>query len=272
MTCLLHNTALRICACIAALLQIATPIVADVSMPGATGGVLRYPNNNQLEEDGNAFGEAWIKQGLQFWQSGTTKAQGFYLGNLVRDTEPFGWNNAVKHGFGLQLSTRPTDHLELTFSARHDWSRELASGLSKQGWRLAIDYYYYQYVGRSGTFLGQPHRANVFKSYGTLAVPGSLDEGDDNVVLSVGGEYSSELNLDADGKVLLVPFIDLHLGWDQDQNNYNTKILPAFGVKVRRPLETGEFFAGVKVEADYRPITGSIDVGPIASAGWYYGW
>lgn len=251
----------------------AIPAIADITTPGATGGILRFPNNNQTEEDNNGFAEAWLKMGVQFQQTGTTRVQVFYLGNLERDTKAFSWNNTTQHGVGLQISTRPTDHLELTFSARYDWSLELDSGRRKQGWRPAINYYYSRHFKQNGTlFVGQPYSANVLRSFGTLEFPNSIDETDDNFVLSIGSEYSAEIQLDEGGNFLLAPLVNLQLGWDSNQNNYNTKIIPAIGVKVRKPLVTGEFFTGIKIEVDYRPVAGTTDIGPIIYSGWYYSW
>ncbi len=247
-------------------------ITPKITFPGATGGILRFPNTNQDSDEGNAFAEAWLKQGVQVWQKGDTKLQFFYLGNYVRDTEPNPWNNSTKHGLGVQLSTRLGDHLELTFSARHDWYTELESGLEKSGWRFAVDYYYYRYFPKEGGGFGPFDRvSSVFKSYGTLAAPGSLEPGDTNVVLTVGGEYSLEYKI-GDSPWLMVPFADMHFSWDKDQNNYNNKAIPAAGVKVRRPITKGELFAGAKIEADYRWVEGTLDIGPMVFAGWYRGW
>lgn len=258
---------------------LSSPAIAEetsksrISMPGATGGILRFPNTNQDKDEGNAFAEVWLKQGIVLWSRGDTKVQAFYLGNYVRDTEPYPWNNSTKHGVGLQLSTRVGKHLELTFSARHDWSKELESGYAKNGWRFAVDYYYYRYFPSKTDLQWGPfsHKANVFKSYGTLATPGSLDDGDTNIVLTVGGEYSGDFQI-GESDWLMVPFVDFHMSWDKDQNNYNNKAIPAIGVKVRRPIKNGELFAGIKMEADYRWVDGTIDTGPIVFAGWYRGW
>lgn len=244
----------------------------DLAFPGATGGILRFPNTNQDDDRGNAFAEVWVKQGMEFWRSGTTKAQVFYLGNIVRDSHPYPWNNAIKHGLGIQLSTRPTDHLELTFSARHDWYREFSGGAKKQGWKLAVDYYYYRSFPGRGALWGMPNTARVFKSYGTLAWPGSLEPGDRNLVLTLGGEYSAEFGMGDETPWLFVPFVDLHMAWDRDRNSYNTKVIPAAGVKLRKPFATGELFAGAKIEADHRPIDGTLRTGPMVFAGWYRGW
>lgn len=251
----------------------AIPAVAEISTTGATGGVLRYPNNNQTLENSNGFAGAWLKTGVEFWQTGSTQLQVFYLGRLERDTKEFFWNNTINHGIGLQASTRPTDHLELTFSIRHDWSRELTSGRTKQGWKPEIYYYYSRRFKQKPTlFFGRPHSVNVLRSFGMLELPGSLDRNDDNYVLSIGVEYSAELKLDKKGNFLLSPLVDLQLGWDSDENNYNTKIIPAIGFKIRKPLTTGELFTGIKIEVDYRPIADTTDIGPVIYSGWYYSW
>ena len=268
----LPSAALALCGAVVLGLAAPQPAVAEIRFPGATGGILRFPNTNQDEDKGNAFAEIWVKQGVEVWQSGSTKLQFFYLGNVVKDSHPYPWNNSIKHGLGVQLSTRPSDHLELTFSARHDWYREFSSGIKKSGWKLAIDYYYYRYFPKEGELWGMPHKANVFKSYGTLAWPGSLEPGDDNLVLTLGGEYSAEYGLGKTGKWLFVPFVDFHMAWDKDQNNYNNKYIPAAGIKLRKPFPTGELFAGIKIEVDHRPVAGTTHVGPMIFAGWYRGW
>jgi len=242
-------------------------------MPGATGGILRFPNTNQDEDEGNAFAEAWLKQGILLWQEGDIKVQAFYLGNFVRDTEPNPWNNSVKHGLGLQLSTRVGKHLELTFSGRHDWYSERDTDNTLSGWRFAVDYYYYRHFPAETDLKVGPldYTSSIFKSYGTLAYPGSLEEDDTNIVLTAGGEYSWEFQV-GERDLLAVPFVDLHLSWDRDSNNYNNKAIPAVGVKLRKPIHYGELFGGVKFEADYRWVDETLDTGPMLFAGWYKGW
>lgn len=244
-----------------------------LEMPGATGGILRFPNTNQDKDEGNAFAEAWLKQGLILWKDGDTKVQAFYLGNLVGDTDLNPWNNSGKHGLGLQLSTRVGKHLELTFSGRHDWYSERKTDRTLSGWRFAIDYYYYRHFpAKKELDLGVlSYKAAIFKSYGTLAYPGSLEKDDDNAVLTVGGEYSWDFQI-GESDWLAVPFVDLHMSWDADANNYNNKAIPAAGVKLRRPIHYGELFAGVKIEADYRWVDETLDIGPMVFVGWYKGW
>lgn len=239
---------------------------------GATGGILRAPNTNQDLDENNAFGEAWIKGDVELWRKGETVAKAFILANYVRDTKPFAYNNTTKAGIGLSLAMRPHKNIELTFSARHDWFKELTSPVRRQGWRFAIDYYYYKRWEQTEpkNFGNLSKRANVLKSYGTLASPGSLIAGDNNVVLTVGGEYSSEYQF-PNSDLLLVPFVDTHFSWDKDQNNYNNKLIPAVGVKIRKPLDKGELFFGVKYEADYRWVDKTMDTGPMIFAGWYKG-
>lgn len=239
---------------------------------GATGGVVRFPNTNQETDSGNTFAEAWVKSDVELYRRNDTRFKAFVLANYVRDSKPFAYNNAQKTGVGLSLSTRVDKHLELTFSARYDWFRELKTMTKREGMRYAIDYYYYRYwPDQKGKSLwGMNKRADVFKSYGSLEYKGSLIKGDDNVVLTVGGEYSSDYAFD-ESKWRVVPFVDMHMAWDLDQNNYNNKIIPAAGVKLRRPIEKGELFVGVKLEADYRWVNDTLDTGPMIFAGWYKG-
>ena len=244
----------------------------DLKFGGATGGIFRFPNTNQDVDDGNAFAEAWLKADVELWSQGDTKLKAYVLANYVRDTEPYAYNNTRKAGVGLSLSTRIGDHLELIFSARHDWFGELDTDTRRQGMRYAIDYYYYKYKEDRipDALWGMDKTANVFKSYGTLESPGSLIKGDNNIVLTLGAEYSAEYTMN-DSKLVFVPFVDTHFAWDADGNNYNNKLIPAVGAKVRYPLEKGELFAGIKFEADYRWQANTLDTGPMLFAGWYKG-
>lgn len=254
------------------------PALADSSSKprlkfgGATGGIIRAPNTNQDLDKGNAFAEAWLKLDVELWRQGDTVLKAFVLGNYVRDTKPFAYNNTTKGGVGISLATRPNDNLEITFSARYDWFRENKTAVRRQGWRCAIDYYYYKRWEQTEPkmFAGMSKRANVLKSYGTLAYPGSLIPGDKNVVLTLGAEYSAEYQI-PDSKLLFIPFIDTHFSWDNDGNNYNNKLIPAVGVKLRKPIKNGEIFFGVKYEVDYRWVDKTVRTGPMIFAGWYKG-
>lgn len=239
---------------------------------GATGGILRAPNTNQDLDEGNAFGEAWIKLDAELWRRGNTVLKAYTLANYVRDTKPYAYNNTAKIGAGLSLAMRPNDNLELTFSARHDWFKELSTPTRRQGWRFAVDYYYYKRWEKNepARVMNLTHRANVLKSYGTLASPGSLVPKDRNVVLTLGAEYSGEYQL-PNSELLVIPFVDAHFSWDKDGNNYNNKIIPAIGLKMRKPLKHGEIFWGVKYEVDYRWVDNTVDTGPMIFAGWYKG-
>lgn len=264
------------CAVLAIWLAAMLPVRAEATWPmkftGATGGILRFPNTNQAADSKDAFGEAWIKPELEIYRNGDTHVNAFFLGNYVRDSEQYSYNNTRKGGFGLSLSTRVGQHLDLIFSARYDMFRELDTGLRQHGWRFAIDYYYYRYFEQKApaTLFGMPKRGSAFKSWGTLEAPGSLAKGDHNIVLTMGGEYSAEYGI-GDSKFLFVPFVDANFAWDKDGNNYNNKIIPAVGIKIRRPIDKGEIFAGVKYEVDYRWVDHTVDTGPILSVGWYKG-
>ncbi len=239
---------------------------------GATGGIVRFPNTNQEEDRHNAFAEAWIKADVELWRRDNTVLRAYVLGNYVRDTKPYDYNNTTKAGIGLSLSARPHDDLEVTLSARHDWFGELDSTTRREGWRVAIDYYYYKYfeAKEPRLFWGMTKRANVLKSYGTLEFPGSLVRGDDNLVLTLGAEYSADYVI-PDSSLLMVPFVDVNFAWDVDANNYNNKLIPSIGVKMRKPLERGEIFWGVRYEVDYRWVENTVDTGPMVFLGWYKG-
>ena len=239
---------------------------------GATGGILRAPNTNQTLDQGNAFGEAWLKLDFTLWRKGDTVLKSFLLSNYVRDTKPFAYNNTAKIGAGISLAMKPFENLELTFSARHDWFKELKTTTKQKGWRFALDYYYYkQWTAKKPiTRFGLTKSATILKSYGTLAYPGSLVEGDTNAVLTLGGELSVDYKIKK-SDYFITPFIDTHFSWDLNGNNYNNKIIPAIGVKLRRPIKNGEIFLGVKYEADYRWIDNTINTGPMVFLGWYKG-
>jgi hypothetical protein len=239
---------------------------------GATGGIVRFPNSNQAEDSGNLFGEAWLKLGYSLHKTQKGNLSVYALGNFVADSKPYAYNNTAKAGLGLSYSLQVNDALNLTFSARHDWFRERGNDVRRRGMRYAIDYYFYKYWPSDAgeTMFNLPSRATIFKSYGTLAYPGSLIEGDDNVVLTLGGELSRDLTL-KNSKWLVSPFVDADFAWDFDRNNYNNKIILGAGVKARFPLEKGEFFAGAKLQSDYRWINETIDIKPRLFLGWYKG-
>lgn len=239
---------------------------------GATGGIARYPNSNQDLDDGNAFAEVWIKPDLEIYRHNDTRIKAFILANYVRDSKPFVYNNNRKEGIGLSASTRIGNHLEVIASIRRDWYRELETSNKLQGTRYFLNYYYYKYWPAQGDseLFGMPKQATIFKSYGGIEYPGSLLEEDDNIVVPLGGEYSADYRI-GDTDFLFVPFADLDFSWDADKNNYNNKFIPSIGLKVRRPIEKGEFFMGVKYEVDYRWVDETIDHGPKIVAGWYKG-
>ena len=239
---------------------------------GATGGIVRSPHDLQPHNDGNLFGEAWVKLAYEVHRTERSVTALYGLGNFVADTTGFAYNNTAKIGFGVTHSVQYTDALNVTYSARYDWHTERHTGVDKSGLRLAADYYYYKrWEGEEGNqMFGLPKAATVFKSYGTLAYPGSLELDDNNVVVVVGGEYSADLEL-PDTDWLLTPFADFDLSWDKDRNNYNNKVAPSIGVKMRYPLEGGEIFGGVRLAADFRPIDDTFDTGPQVFFGWYKG-
>ena len=245
---------------------------ANSRISGATGGIFRYPNDLQPENKGNVFGEAWGKVAFSLRKSEQSDTAVFVLGNLVADTASFSYNNTAKVGIGLSHSMQLSPALNVTLSARYDWYMQRTTDVRRNGIRLAADYYYYKRweADPDDRMLGLTKTATVFKSYGTLAYPGSLVKGDNNVVLTAGGELSIDLDL-PDTKWILTPFADFDFSWDKDRNNDNNKIVTGVGVKVRYPLEKGEIFAGVRLSSDYRWIDDTFDTGPALYFGWYKG-
>lgn len=239
---------------------------------GATGGILRYPNDLQPESEGNLFGEAWLKAGLSLYKTAKTDTAIYTLANVVGDKVGYSYNNTAKIGIGLSHSIQFNDALNVTLSARYDWYKQRETDVRREGFRYAIDYYYYKRweAGPDAQLFGLSKTATVFKSYGTLAYPGSLVEGDDNLVLTIGGELSVDYDL-PDTKWILTPFADFDFAWDRDQNNYNHKIVTGIGTKMRYPLDKGELFAGIRYSSDYRWINDTHDTGPAVYFGWYKG-
>ncbi|OOY10900.1 hypothetical protein BMG00_17240 [Thioclava marina] len=239
---------------------------------GATGGIVRFPNDAQPQEAGNLFAEAWVKLGYRIYKTDKLDLSLFALGNHVMDSAGQPWNNSNKLGLGLSLSWQVSDALNVTFSARHDWYRERGTGEKRNGPRYAIDFYYYRYWAAAPDkfMFGLSQSGTVFKSYGTLAYPGSLVEKDRNLVLTLGAELSRDLVI-PDSKWIVSPFVDIDFSWDSDRNEYNNKLIPGVGVKLRYPLKHGEIFAGARLAADYRPVSGTTSVKPGLFLGWYKG-
>ncbi|WP_141137797.1 hypothetical protein [Actibacterium lipolyticum] len=244
----------------------------DTRFHGATGGILRFPNSNQPEDENNLFGEAWLKLAYSVAKTEKGNLSFYTLGNVVADTKPFAYNNTAKLGVGLSYSYQVSDALNISFSARHDWFQERTTDVRRSAMKYEMTYYYYRYWAAEpdDKMFGLSRNAWIFKSYGTLAYPGSLEENDDNLVLTLGGEYSTDLQL-GESKWLLSPFIDVDFAWDRDGNNYNNKIIPGVGAKIRRPIEKGEIFVSLRAQADYRWKAGTTDVKPGIHIGWYKG-
>lgn len=252
----------------------AGPAAAESPWTGATGGILRYPNSNQAHDASNAFGEAWAKIDRTIHRTADDRVTVFVLGNAVTDTVGHAYNSTSKIGIGLSWSRQVTPALNMTLSLRRDWARERDTGLTQQGMRLALDYYYYRHwQGQPGMrALGLPVSGTVLKSYGTLAYPGSLRPGDRNLVLTLGGELSRDLDLGR-GALLLTPFVDADAAWDSDGNDYNNKLVLGAGLKLRRPLPTGEVFAAARLQSDYRwqQDDDRLTLRPALHLGWYVG-
>jgi hypothetical protein len=262
-------------ALMAVLLPFSAPLAAEGlndRISGATGGILRSPNDLQPENDGNLFGEAWAKFAFSLMKTEKTDTALFVLGNGVADSQGFSYNNTVKIGVGLSHSIQFNESLNVTLSGRYDWYKQSATGERREGLRLATNYYFYRRweAAPDDRMLGLKRTATVLKSYGTLAYPGSLVDGDNNLVLTLGGELSADLDLPAT-EWILTPFADFDFAWDKDQNNYNNKFVTGIGAKLRYPLEKGEIFAGVRFSSDYRWIDRTFDTGPVAYVGWYKG-
>ena len=83
-----------------------TPGRFQLNFSGATGGIIRAPNTNQDHDTGNAFAEAWVKLDLELWRQGNTVLKAFFLGNYVRDTKPYAYNNTTKAGSDRQKRSK----------------------------------------------------------------------------------------------------------------------------------------------------------------------
>lgn len=237
---------------------------------GATSGILRFPNSNQSADDRNAFGEAlgWI--GYVLHDDPDRMLAVYAHGYLSADTNAAPFNNVSKAGVGVRYRHRVTKALTLTATVRQDWDERRPTGQRRQGLRFALDGFYFRYMPAQTrrTWFGLPVSATVFKAYATLETPGSLASGDDNVVLTFGGELAEKVPL-PDTKWRLAMFADLAGAWDKDGNSYNNKLIPAVGVKFEHPLPKGSFYAGARVRADWRWVRGTVDVSPGLAIGWF---
>lgn len=250
---------------------LSTPVRADgIDIQYTMGGIIRTPNNLQPEELGNLFGEAWFKADTTVLRFGKMDLKAFVQGNYLRDTKPFAWNNKAKFGAGFALGGNITDNLYIGFTLRHDKARELSTNRKESNTEIVANYYFYKAwnTPQLTEMFGQNFQNVVLKSWGDIKTPGSPTPGDRNVVLSTGGELGIEFGV-KNAPITIIP----HLGWDlladTEKYNYNNKIIPELGVKIRYPLEKGEIFAGLKYGIDFRSVADTSHSGSTAFLGWY---
>lgn len=237
---------------------------------GAVAGVIRTPNSNQPGDDQNTYGEALSWVGYRLYDTGRSRLALYSHAFVSADSNRAPYNNVNKVGIGLRYRFKLSKAVTLTFSARHDWDERRRTGHRRQGMRYAVDGFIFKYwsADRDETRIGLPVTARILKAYATLETPGSLRAGDDNLVLTFGGELSEKMRL-PNTDLRLALFADVAGAWDLDQNNYNNKLIPAVGIKVEYPLEGGVIYAGARMRADWRWIRGTVDVAPGLVIGWF---
>lgn len=236
----------------------------------STGGGLRYPNTVQDKDGDNFFASGWLKAQAEFYKSDKAEFGAVIIGSLATDSKGFNWNNNARLGFGAYYKIRPAKGLSVTFNLRQEYYGEYSSSKRRNGLYASINYYYFKSFKPTSDFniLGMQYTGAELKSYGAIKYPGSLKDGDSNVTLKLGLEYGLKLAV-PNSKLLVVPYASINLAADLDGNNYNNKVRPAVGFRVKYPLEKGSLFVGINAEADYRPINGTTDFGVQIAAGWY---
>lgn len=256
------------------LLLFALPVAAiakDASrVEGIFAGNLRFPNSNQPSDDSNGFGEILGRIGFALYEDDRSRFSIFATSIISADTQKFSFNNTNRIGVGLRYRWKATKRLTLTFSARYDWLDQRNTEVSFNGPRYAIDAFYFRFWSAKpgATRFGLPVHSTVLRLFSTLSTPGSLQPGNDNVVLDFGGEISERLTL-PNTEWRLASFIDLIGTWDLDRNNFNNRVIPAFGMRFEYPLETGSIRIGARLRADWRWINNTFDVKPGLVAGWF---
>jgi len=239
---------------------------------GETGGILRFPNTLQTPDRANAIGVTWIKESVDLYKTAKTSFNLVAQGTYSRDTKPFVWNNSVTFGIGAELTIKLTDYLKLKAIARHDWYIQ-SDGVKKEANRYYLNYSFFKNWLRDGVKLDEKYRRvnYILTINGALAFPSSLNNGDNNVLLTSIAELSMILRA-KEKKISVIPYANIDFSMDRDANNYNNKLAPAIGLKIRYPLKKGQILLGASYGADFRWIDGTREFGSSIFLKWNKGW
>jgi hypothetical protein len=239
---------------------------------GETGGTLRFPNTLQLPDRLNAIGVTWIKGRFELYKTARSSFNLVAQGTYSRDTKPFVWNNSVTYGLGAELSVKLTENLRVKAIARHDWYIQ-SDGVKKESTRYYLNYSFFKNWLRDEVKLDEKYRRvnYILAINGSLAVPSSLNIGDNNVLLTSTAELLTILRA-KEKKISFTPYAKIDFSMDRDGNNYNNKVVPSVGLTIRYPLEKGQVLLGASYGADFRWIDGTRELGPSIFLKWNKGW
>jgi len=219
---------------------------------GETGGFIKFPNSLQIPDRANAIGIAWIKGGVSLYNTAKSSLNLVAQGTYSRDSKPFVWNNSVTLGIGAEFRLKLTDHLNVSAIARHDWYVQ-SDGVRKDSNRYFVNYSFFKNWPRDGVKLDQKFRRvdYIFTSNGALAFPSSLDYRNNNILLTAGAELSMILRA-KEKKISLIPNVIISFSIYRYAYNYNNKLVPTIGIKIRYPLEKGQILLGTNYGTDFR--------------------
>jgi len=158
----------------------------------------------------------------------------------------------------------------LTGSLRYDWQNRRVTGENREGWRVVVDYFYFDYRRASpdANGFGLKPDAHVVRVFGNVTYPDSLAPGDRNAVVTGGADYSARVSTGV-GRWTFAPFLGFSASWDSDGNDFNNKFQPGVGAAFRHPLPGGDVAIGLRVRADYRWRSGDVRGGPSMFMGWF---
>lgn len=236
----------------------------------STGGALRYPNTVQEKDGENLFASGWVKGEIKLGKTEKTEFGLIAIGSAALDSEGFDWNNNTRLGFGAFYKVRPMTGLSVTLNLRQEYYQENNSSKKESGLYASVNYYYYKSFDPKSEvpFLGLSRKGAELKSYGGIKYPGSLKKSAKNPTFNIGIEYATKFAI-PETKFSIMPYASLNLAADLEKKNYNNKVRPAIGLRIKYKLDGGSIYAGLNAEADYRPIEGTTSSNLQLTAGWY---
>jgi hypothetical protein len=235
-----------------------------------TSGRVLSPYSLQPGDDGNTYYEAFYKIGLPIWKNKKSKIVVFLSGFYSRDSLYLTFNNKSKLSFGISYGRKIHKNLNLRASLQHDRDYRPLSGAVKSGVRAKLSYFYYKSWWRNmpTDHKGWFRQKSWVKNWGQFIYPESLEVGNTNLAFATGAEIATGF-VRAGRKLQYVPFAEVNFAKDSYQLSFNSKIIPAVGFKLRRPVKNGEIRLGVKYAVDRRWTKGTTRSGTVFFGGWY---